>query len=308
MRVMGLLLGRCVLGCLLVLGLGGCAEAQRAASSTTPGAAATTTHDNVVATRKFSKWLLHAVPMPPSAREWSHSPSSHYRQASLGIGPSDPDFTRTTWWTVPLSREALGSWLHAHAPLGLRADSDSGGSVESRGVWERDQDFHAPSTTAHTEGWVNFAFMAQGDALVVRVDTFVGARFARTVLVPKDTSSVTIRRTERSLETHSRPHTTVRTITDTGAVARLVEMFNGLPGAMTTQFVASCPASVRQQSYSMTFATPHGTYVGALPTTTCWPQLTLMHNGAEAGPPLDPGRRFTRTADNYRTSLLRSRG
>jgi hypothetical protein len=300
---MGLLLGRCVLGCLLVLGLGGCTETQRAAPSPSPspspspGAAATTTRDNVVATRKFSKWLLHAVPLPPSAREWSHSPTSHYRHASVGIGPSDPDFTRTTWWTVSRSREAFGSWLHA--PHGLRADSDSGGSVESSGVWEQDQDFHAPSTTAHTEGWVNFAFMPKGDELVVRVDTFVGARFARTVLVPKDTTSVTIRRTERSLEPHSRPHTTVRTITDTGAVADLVEMVNGLPGAMTTQFVASCPASVTQQSYSMTFATPHGTYVGSLPTTICWPQLTLMHNGAKAGPALDPGRLFTKTADNY---------
>ena len=254
-----------------------------------------------MATRKFSKWLLHAVPMPPSAREWSHSPTSHYRHASVGIGPSDPDFTRTTWWTVSLSREAFGSWLHTHAPHGhgLRADSDSGGSVESRGVWEQDQDFLAPSTTAHTVGWVNFAFMPQGDGLVVRVDTFVGARFARTVLVPKDTTAVTIRRSERSPEPHSRPHTTVRTITDTGAVADLVKMVNGLPGAMTTQFVASCPASVTQQSYSMAFATPQGTYVGSLPTTICWPHLTLMHNDAKAGPPLDPGRLFTRTADKY---------
>ena len=237
--------------------------------------------------------------MPPSAREWGHSPTSHYRNASVGIGPSDPDFTRTTWWTVPLSREAFGTWLQTHAPHGLRADSDSAEPVESIGVWEQDRDFHAPSTAAHTEGWVNFAFMPEGGGLVVRVDTFIGARFARSVLVPKDTTSVTIRRTERSLEPHSRPHTTVRTITDTGAVADLVEMVDGLPGAMTTQFVASCPDSVTQQSYSMTFATPHGAYVGSLPTTSCWPRLTLMHNRAKAGPPLDPGRLFTRTADNY---------
>lgn len=305
MSVMGLLLGRCVVGCLLVLGLGGCTEAQRAAPSLssshspTPAATATTTHDNVVATRKFSTWLLHAVPMPPSAREWSHSPTSHYRHGSVGIGPSDSDFTRTTWWTVPLSGAAFGSWLEAHAPHGLHADSDSGGAVESMGVWEHDQDFHAASTTAHTEGWVNFAFLPQGNGLVVRVDTFVGARFARTVLVPKDTTSVTIRRTERSLEPHSRQHTTVRTITDSGAVADLVEMVNGLPGAMTGQFVASCPASVKQQSYSMTFTGPHGSFVGSLPTTMCWPHLTLMHHGAEAGPPLDPGRLFTKTADTY---------
>ncbi|MFY9915885.1 MAG: hypothetical protein WAK18_14540, partial [Nocardioidaceae bacterium] len=118
-----------------------------------------TTHDHVLAARKFSTWLLHAVPMPPSAREWSHSPTSGYRHASVGIGPSDPDFTRTTWWTVSLTREAFVSWLQTHAPEGVRAESDSGGQVESRGVWEQDQDFYAPSTTAHTKGWVNFAFM-----------------------------------------------------------------------------------------------------------------------------------------------------
>jgi hypothetical protein len=237
--------------------------------------------------------------MPPSARKWGHPPTAHYREASVGIGPSDRSFTRTTWWTVPLSREGFGTWLHAHAPHGLRADSDSGGVVESMGVWERDQDFHARGTTAHTEGWVNFAFMPQGDALVVRVDTFVGARFARTVLVPKDSTFVTIRRTARTLAADSRPHTTVRTITDPKAVADLVGMVDELPGAMTKPVLASCPETVTQQSYTMAFATPHGTFVARLPTTACWPSLTLMRDGAKAGPLLDPGQLFTKAADHY---------
>jgi hypothetical protein len=237
--------------------------------------------------------------MPPSAREWSRSPTSHYRHGSLGIGPSDPSFTRTTWWTVPLSRDEFGSWLHAHVPHGLRADSDSGGSVESGGVWEQDQDFRAPSTAAHTRGWVNFAFMSQGHRLVVRVDTFIGARFARTVLVPQNTTSVRIQRTERSLGPHSRPHTTVRTVTDPGAVGHIVTMVNRLPGAMTTQFVASCPAARMERSYRLDFATPQGSYVATLPTTMCWPELTLTHNGSKAGPDLDPGQRWTNAVDNY---------
>ena len=142
--------------------------------------------------------------------------------------------------------------------------------------------------------------MAHGDGLVVRVDTFVGARFARTVLVPSDATSVTIRRTVRSFQQHARPpRTSVRTITDATAVADLVGMLNGLPGAMTTPFVASCPAAVSERSYSMNFATPHGSYVATMPTTMCWPQLTLAHDGVKADPPLDPGQHFTKVADKY---------
>jgi hypothetical protein len=258
-----------------------------------------TTHDNVVATRAFSAWLLHAVPMPRGAREWKKSPTAHYRDGTLGIGPSDPAFGRTTWWTIALSRDVFASWLHAHVPRGLRVNPDDGEAVEGGGVWEHDVDFWAPSTATHTRGWVNFAFTQDGDRLAVRVDTFVGARFARTVRVPGDTTSVTIRRTVTPLTGRHRPQTTVRTLTDAGTVARLVGMVNALPGSMTTDFVASCPASLDQRSYSMTFAGPHGNYVASLPTTVCWSQLTLSKDGVATEPSLDPGQRFVRTADRY---------
>jgi len=316
MRLMRSVPGRCFVASLVVLSLGGCTGARPADGPAAPSptaatrpttvtpstvAAATTrtTRDNAATTRRFSAWLLHAVPMPPSAREWRHSPTVHYRQGTLGIGPSDARFTRTTWWTVRLSGEAFGAWLRTHAPRRLRADLDSGGPSESQGVWEQDRDFRAASTEAHTEGWVNFASTPYGDGLVVRVDTFVGARFARTALVPTDATSVRISRTERSLRPHARRRTTVRTVTRPGAVARLVDLVNGLPGAMTGRFVASCPAIVTVQRYSMRFATPDGSYVATLPDTACWPSVTLRHDGVRTGPPLDPDRRFPEIADRY---------
>ena len=259
----------------------------------------TTTHDNVLATRAYSAWLLDAVPMPPTAQRWRHSPNAHFRHGSLGIGPSDVAFTRTTWWTVKLSSAALTSWLRAHTPSGLAADSDSGGSVQSTGVWEHDLDFRGPSTSAHTDGWVNFAFTADGDHLAVRVDTFVGARFARTALVPPDARTVTIRRTEKLPRPRARAHVTVRTVTDRRAVATLVGLVNGRPGAMTSQFVASCPAVTTQLSYEIVFTTPQGRYAASLPTVSCWPELTLTHDGATAGPPLDPGQHFATVVDSY---------
>jgi hypothetical protein len=298
-------IGRWALAGLLVLASSGCTRdrSEETPPSPTPHAASTavpapTTHDNIVATRRYSAWLLHAVPMPPGAKEWRRSPTAHYRNGSLGIGPSDPKLSRVTWWTVALSRDAFGTWLHHHVPRGLRVE-DSGGGVESEGVWEDDVDFRAPSTRAHTRAWVNFAFMAYGDGLVVRVDTFVGARFARTVLVPTDTTAVTIRRTQRSFTGHRRSHTTVRRVTDSRDVADLVAMLDGLPGSMTTPFVASCPAMLDERSYSMTFTGPRGTYVASLPTASCWGQLTLARNGVDVGPSLDPGQRFVRVADRF---------
>lgn len=259
----------------------------------------TTTHDNIVATRRFSAWLLHVVPMPRQAREWRRPPTPEVRHPGIWLGPSDPAFTRTTWWTVPVSREAFETRLRAHARPGLRAESDAGESIESDGSWEKDLDFFAPGTTAHTDGWLNFGFRSYGDGLVVRVDTFVGARFARTVLVPTDTTSVTIRRIEQSVRPHSGPHRKVRTLTAPAAVAHLVDMVNRLPGAQTAPFDASCPAARSQRRYSMTFVTPEGAYVASLPTTTCWPRLTLTHDGAKAGSPLDPGRRFVTAAERH---------
>ncbi|WP_310964758.1 hypothetical protein [Nocardioides terrisoli] len=243
--------------------------------------------------------------MPRGAREWRDSPTAHYRHGTVGIGPSDATLTRTTWWTVPASATSFSNWLRAHAPHRLTADSD-GGSVEAGGIWEDDQAFRASGSMTHTPAWVNFAFMRYGAGLVVRVDTFVGARFARTTLVPADTNSVTIRHTVRHLGPHARPHTTTRTVTGPAAVARLVGMVDHLPGAMTVPFVASCPGALVEESYRMTFAGPHGSYVAALPSTACWPRLVLLRDGLRSSPPLDPGRVFARTADRYLAQFANS--
>lgn len=299
------------LGCLLVLGVSACSHSaappskavQPPSSPSSPpatGVATVTTHDNVVATRKLSAWMLRAVPMPPGARQWQHSPTAHYRHASMGIGPSDPKLTRTTWWTVPLSESAFEAWLRHHAPHGLTLDPDS--AAESQGVSEIDQDFSIPSTDAHTEGWVNFAFTPYDGALAVRVDTFVGARFARTVRVPKDTTSVTIRRTRQFFDTRREPRITTRTVTDPATMARLVALVNALPGVMTVPFVASCPMMLVQQGYQLTFTGPQGSYVARLTNPGCFPQVTLSHDGAAAGPRLDPGQTFTKAVDRVLAS------
>jgi hypothetical protein len=93
----------------------------------------------------------------------------------------------------------------------------------------------------------------------------------------------------------------VRTLTDPDVVARLVDLVNTLPGAMTSPFVASCPVSMTERSYSLTFTSPQGSFVASLPSVNCWPRITLQHDGAAFGPPLEPGPLFTRTVDAYLT-------
>lgn len=294
----------------LVVSIGGCRAdpAQSGGPSpltprqSTPGAASApahvaTTQENVVATRKFAGWLLHAVPMPAKAREWKHSPNGHFRRQSLWLGNSDPALARTTWWTVPLSAPDFASWLRQHAPEGLTAE-DGGGSLKTAGVWERDLDFYSPSTAAHALGQVNFAYMTFEDGVVVRVDTFAAARFARTTMVPDDVTAVKIEHTSTSYRPRSKPHTTTRTITDRRAIDSLVRMVNALPGTTTVPFYSHCRARP-VENYGMTFVAPKGTYVAELDASGCRSTVALTRDGQEAGPALDPGSAFTRAADHY---------
>lgn len=90
-----------------------------------------TTEENIEVTHEQSAWLLHAVPMPPGSRELTESPTKHYRRQQVVSGPSDPEFGRTTWWTVKLSADQFADWLSSHQPDGLRLVPDEdGGTLE----------------------------------------------------------------------------------------------------------------------------------------------------------------------------------
>jgi hypothetical protein len=270
-------------------------------SATVPGpttAQVPSTQENKVATRKFAGWLLHAVPMPAKAHEWKHSPNSHFRKQSLWIGPSDNAFARTTWWTVPLSSAEFEAWLRKHAPKDLTGEEGGSGIVQSTGVWEHDYDFTGTSTAAHSAGVVNFAYMPDGGGVAVRVDTFTAARFARTVLVPDDVTSVTIEHTSTSFKPKAKPHTATRTITDPTGIADLVEMVNGLPGELTVPTYFHCPMMPGVNSYRLTFTAPAGTFVADL-EIGCGSTVNLTRDGAKTAPHLDPGQAFVPTIRRY---------
>ena len=294
---------------LLLVGCAGRPEASASpAPGTTPsptsatasyGGAPTpsrTTAQNVRATRALSQQLLQAIPLPPGARVQHRSPVAELRAPWVSIGPSDPALSRHLWWTVPMGGAALGRWLCSHMPHGMRTQGPVE-SVTSIGRTGRELTFGGVSTSAHTAPYLDLVFVPDGVGQAVRLTTFVGARFPRTASVPA-AATVLIRRTTTPSGESRRPRRTVsRRVATPAAVRRLVALVNALPGSMTVPFVTSCPAAFALHTLRMTFAGPGGRYVLGGRTGSCWPQLTLRHDGTPVGPTLDPDRRFLDAVD-----------
>ncbi|MDO7869456.1 hypothetical protein [Nocardioides jiangxiensis] len=302
---------RVVAGAALTASLAGLAActADRAAAPERPAVATSrgpqlppprTTHDNEAATAAYADWLLHAVPMPAGAREWSRSPLDQFRRATLGVSPSDPRFQRTTWWTVPLGLGDLGSWVASHVPKGLRLEDGTPSQSMSMGRTEYDVDLLGASTATHTGSVLNLAIVERAGGIVVRVDTFVAARFVRTALVPDDAASVTLRRV-RAATTGHRPasRTAVRRLTDPAVVRRVVDLVNRQPAAMTVENIHGCPAMLGGTVWTLTFATGQGEWTAVGSGDDCYPALVLRHDGVRVGPTLEPGRAFDDALDRF---------
>lgn len=256
-----------------------------------------TTEDNIAAARAQAAWMLHAVPMPPGSEEWSGSPNEHYREATLGVGPADSELRQTTWWTVPIPGGELRPWFADHQPAGLRLQPDEDGGV-ARGVREENAIFEADGNDSWTPAYVVFSYVPEGDEIVVRVDTFIGARFARTSFVPEDTTKATLVRTVRSNYGPRGAYPASATITDPDQISALVDQVNALPGSMTGEFVHSCPVFPNEISYRLMFESPEQTSEVRL-QLGCWPQVTLAVNGEATRPTLDPGDDFAEELNRY---------
>lgn len=268
-------------------------------SPTPPDPRDATTEDNIAAARAQAAWMLHAVPMPPGSQEWSESPNDHFRQVTLGVGPADSELRRTTWWTVPLPVQELRPWFADHQPDGLRLQRDEDGGV-ARGVREENAIFEADGTDAWSPAFVVFSYVPDGDEIAVRVDTFIGARFARTEYLAEDAIKVTVVRTEKQNfgPRGGYPEPVSSTVTDPDQISALVDLVNALPGSMTGESVHSCPAFPSEISYRLTFESPAQTSVVRF-QLGCWPQVTLAVNGEATRPTLDPGEGFAEELDRY---------
>lgn len=272
------------------------------AASPSPTPPTGTTDQNVLATHARSTWLLHAVPMPPGSRETSESPIPEFRERNFGMGPSDAEFTLSTWWVVPTSGADFTAWLSTHAPDGLDyLDGGAGSYSVGDGQMAQQEQVDAASTDASTAGHVVFSFLPYGDGLAVRVDTFIGARFARTVFVPEGVTEVRVRRTEvpNLGPRGGYPDPSEVRITDPADIAALVDLVNYLPGAMTVPFVHSCPAQLSTLRYQVVFVAPDTTAVLTVDGLGCEPAAALEVNRVLTEPTLDPGPDLADELDAY---------
>lgn len=270
-----------------------------ASSPPTTAPSGGTTRDNISATRAQSAWMLHAVPMPDGSREWRTSPEPAFREQTMSMGPSDARFTRTTWWTVPMSIAEFTSWLRSHVPEGFAGPPTDGGAYSvGEGRMAQVEELDTAGSNAYTGGSLAFSLLPYEGGLVARVDTFISPRFARTVFVPEDTSEVRIGRTV-SHPYAAKPHTRRATVmlTEPADVSELVGEVNALPGSSTASS-GSCPLTTTKVDYRVSFPTSAGTFALRFEGGPCWPQVTLLHDGNKVGPTLDPGD-LAATLDGY---------
>ena len=167
--------------------------------------------------------------------------------------------------------------------------SEGRSSTVSDGFASEDLTFDGRDTAAYTTPHLNFSYAPYAGGLAVRLDTFIGARFGRTTLIPADTTRVLIRRTARSFRPHATAHVRRTTVDRPRQVARLVRAANRLRGSLTVPFLASCPMMVVQRTYVVRFTGPSGTFTLSGQDGPCWQQLTLRHDGVKVPPTLDPG-------------------
>lgn len=249
---------------------------------------------NLATASRLSASLLHALPMPPGSVESDRSPTKLVD--TPWWRPTHPGLAHKTWWTVPMTKTEFETWLREHPPAGLRADGPSGASSVT-GAWVYDREFDGAGTTAYGPPALDVAYLPQGDHLVVRVSTYVGARHARTTFVPDNTNGVEIRLVTTTTDARQRKTTTATTVTDRTAVDRLVRRFNDLPGTSVEPVTHACASVPLTKAYTLRFIGPGGEYTVTGEQDNCYDQLDLRHNGRNIGPAVDADDAFFKAAD-----------
>lgn len=238
-----------------------------------------------------SERTLAKTPVPHGAVRLDGRPPGWPKEYSMGLGPSDGRLTRTAWWSVPMSTDALASFLASHEPNGLRHNpgEDVINCGNSFGVCYTIYEATTQSNPqAYGEPTLQVQFTAAGDHALIRADTFT---FARPVRPPESyltepVTSVGIDRVvpgPQGIHNVAVPHVE---ITDANLIDQLVQAVNGLYGHYT--FTASCPfPGDPPPSLTLWFHTGSGV-VRIHGNRACWEGLTVTRDMTRVGPELDP--------------------
>lgn len=248
--------------------------------------------DNYRAAEKESERALRLAPLPPGAVRLQGKPAG-WPDAGYGMSPSDESLTRTAWYSVPLDADEVQEFLFSHVPDGMARDDGYGNSV---GV--RNFDYTTPQPrdpAAYTGPSLLVQWYDLGSRTAIRFDVMLASRHARTPATYL-TGTVTSVDIGRTVEKHTGTQTT-RTLPtvrlsadeDAGRVARLVDGFNGLYGAVVSTTLHSCPPQTRTTTYRFTFHTTDGEVSYRWIANGCDPEFEVMRDGRRVGPNLDPG-------------------
>jgi len=239
------------------------------------------------AARAEAERLLTLVPLPTGAAQLAGQPSGG-SVGDEGIGPSDPDLTRTAWWQVPASPEEVGAHLHANVPAGFTDADETAPGTSIDGHYSLT--FTQTASTepaAYRPAYLLVRWKALNGGTVVRADVFIAAYDVR------DPASQLADVTAVGLSRTVGPAASLLDLTqaDDAQLAEVVASFQGLPASMKPPMVASCPAPApgHEVTDTITFHEASGSTVVARLKPGCWGQVTVTRDGVRVTPTLDPG-------------------
>jgi hypothetical protein len=269
-----------------------------------------TTEENRQRAIAASEAVLASMSLPAGSEQLEGKPDG-WTGGGMGMGPADGTLTRTAWWSVPLNVDQVVAYLTDYAPAGMRRPEGEevvpAGS--SDGVSYTAYSVIAPADpAAYTAPTLLVQFAQIGDHTVVRLDTFLAARYAVSPQhrIAGEVTAVQIDRVRPARSFGSGdggPLPTVRLEEPADAVliAELVDAFNGQYGSPTAGLTLPCPyPGDPSPEDTVTFSVRNddgsaGTVV-AKTDLWCVGQTQVTVDGARLDVTLDPGD-FPETVD-----------
>jgi hypothetical protein len=268
-------------------------------SPSIPSTPRLTDAENLRTAERESERTLGLAPLPPGARPIPGQPRGWPPDAGFGMSPADSSLTRTEWYSVPLSADAVQQFLLRHHPRGMAAEKDEGvGS--STGVRTFDyQTVHPRDPAAYTSPSLLVEWFDVGPSTAIRFDVMLASRRARpqATLLTGGVASVDIDRIRNHLEGagSSTVLSTVRLSAESepAVLGQVVAALNGLYGDAVSNSMHSCLFQSETTTYRFVFHIAAGdvTYQWANP---CDPQIDVTRAGKSFGPSLDPGDLYDR--------------
>jgi hypothetical protein len=254
--------------------------------------------DNERASATESGALLDALDaslatMTSAGVRYDSSPNADLAKPGSTSSMGEPALTRTAWWTVPLSSDAVVASLKAHLPAGYTTagggswGSMSWGKTGGTMITVADALLFGPSSDAYAAPQIDLEIEDVDGGSIVRADTYISPRAA-----PSPQSRVAGPVSRIGVVSHTttwgtKIATTTRryAVTDRPTISRFVTALNAAPGVSLYPGVWNCPAANSEIRLVLTLRTGTGSVV--VHAACGWGAVTVSRGGVQQGPALD---------------------